>query len=116
MTVSAECGLLKDYSRGQIVAVNGVYPKRFESGKTVYRKPRLAKGGGGRVRRVLYMGALSLFRSKGFFRDYIDDLEKQGFSKMCITGILMRKLLLVGRAVMLNGGRYEPEKIYQRAA
>lgn len=116
MTVSAECGLLKGYSRGQIVAVNGVYPKRFESGKTVYRKPRLAKGGGARVRRVLYMGAMSLFHSKGPFRDYIDDLEKQGFSKMCIIGILMRKLLLVGRAVMLNDGRYEPEKIYQRAA
>ena len=116
MTLSAERGLLKDYSRTQIVAVNGMYPKRFDSGKTVHRKPRLAKGGGARVRRVLYMGAMSLFHSKGPFRDYIDDLEKRGFSKMCIIGILMRKLLLVGRSVMRNGGSYDPEKVYRRAA
>lgn len=114
MTLSAECGLLSEYSRTQIVAVNGVYPKHFDSGKSVHRRPRLAKGGGGRVRRVLYMSALSLFHSKGPARRYIDDLEKRGLSKMCIVGVLMRKLLLVGRAVMQNGGRYEAKKFYQR--
>lgn len=115
-TLSGECGLLKDYTRGQIVAVNGVYPVHFDSGKTVHRKPRLAKGGGARVRRVLYMAAMSLFSSKGPFRDLIDDLERRGLAKMCIIGILMRKLLLVGRAVMRNGGQCDPAMLYRRTA
>ena len=114
MTLTAECGLLAGYSRGQIVAVNGVFPKHFDSGKSVHRAPRLAKGGGGRVRRVLFMAALSLFSSQSPFHDQIDDLQARGLAKKCIIGILMRKLLLVGRAVVKNGGDYKPAMLYRQ--
>ena len=57
MTMSAELGELQHYGRNQMVGASGIFPKCFESGRSVRRKPRMAKGGGGRLRRVLYMGA-----------------------------------------------------------
>jgi transposase len=110
-TLTAELGDLRTYSRGQIVAACGLFPKRFDSGKSVHKRPRLAKGGGGRVRRVLYMAATSLFHSKGPTRVWIEQLCAQGREKMQVEVIVMRKLLLVARAVMLNDGHYEPSKI-----
>ena len=110
-TLTAELGDLRDYSRTQIVAVCGMFPKKFESGTSVHKRPRLAKGGGGRVRRVLYMAATSLFHSKGPLRMWIEQLRAQGREKMHVAMIVMRKLLLVARAVMLNGGHYDPSKI-----
>lgn len=109
-TLSAELGDLRSYGRGQIVAAVGVFPKRFESGTSVHRKPRMAKGGGARVRRVLYMAACSLFRAKGPWPACIERLSRQGLNKMQITGVLMRKLLLIARAVAITGV-YDESKI-----
>jgi len=110
-TLTAELGDLRQYSRAQLVALAGLFPKQFDSGSSVHRRPRLAKGGGGRLRRVLYMGATSLFRSKGVMRVWIEDHLRNGQEKMAVEVRVMRKLLLVARAVMVNGGHYDPSKI-----
>lgn len=109
-TLTAELGDLRLYGRGEVVAAAGLFPKRYDSGTSVWRKPRLAKGGGGRLRRVLYMGATSLFASKGPWRAVIDRLLGRGMEEMAVIGVVMRKLLLVARAVMIDGV-YDPEKI-----
>jgi transposase len=111
ITLTAELGDLTQYKRSEITAVAGLFPKRFESGTSVKRRPRLVKGGGGRLRRVLYMGATSLFKSKGSMKDLIDNFGTQGMTDNCIIGIIMRKLLLVARAVMKNNGKYDENKI-----
>jgi len=111
MTLTAELGDLSHYGRSQLSAAAGLFPKVFDSGKSVHRKPRLAKGGGGRLRRVLYMCATSLFRSKGALRAHIDRLQRRGMSDMTIEGAVMRKLLLIARAVVRNGGIYDETKI-----
>ena len=110
-TLTAELGDLRRYSRAELSAAAGLFPKRFESGTSVHRPPRLAKGGGGRLRRVLYMCATSLFHSKGALRAQIERLRGRAMSDMCIEGVMMRKLLLVARAVMKNGGLYDEGKI-----
>lgn len=110
-TLTAELGDLRAYSRSQLVAVAGLFPKVHDSGKSVHRRPRLAKGGGGRLRRVLYMGATSLFYSKGPMRVWIEGQIQKGYAKMVVEAMVMRKLLLVARAVMLCDGHYEPAKI-----
>jgi len=115
LTLTAELGDLTRYRRGELTAAAGLFPKRFESGSSVYRKPRLAKGGGGRLRRVLYMCATSLFRSKGALRGHIDRLQERGLSDMSIEGALMRKLLLIARAVVKNAGRYDETKICRQS-
>lgn len=110
-TLTAELGDLTRYDRNQLVAAAGLFPKEFSSGKSINRRPRLAKGGGGRVRRVLYMCATSLLRTRGPMRDLADKHLEAKRPKMVVLGILMRRLLLVARAVMKNGGVYEPDKI-----
>jgi transposase len=110
-TLTAELGDLRVYSRNQLVSLAGLFPKRHESGRSVRRRPRLAKGGGGRLRRVLYMCATALFNSKGPLRCYIERKRGEGFEDMCIEAMVMRKLLIIARAVMVNGGVYDPSKI-----
>jgi transposase len=110
-TLTAELGDLRAYSRSQIVALAGLYPKQFESGSSVLRRPRLAKGGGGRLRRVLYMAATSLFSSKGPMASWMQGQLAKGHAKMAVAVMTMRKLLLIARAVMVGGGAYDPAKI-----
>lgn len=110
-TLTAELGDLRQYTRAQLVALAGLFPKQFDSGTSVHKRPRLAKGGGGRLRRVLYMAATSLFNSKGEMRRWIEGQLAKGHEKMVVEVMVMRKLLLVARAVMINGGHYEPSKI-----
>lgn len=111
VAITAELGDLRDYTRAQIVAVAGLFPKVHESGKTVYKRPRLAKGGGGRLRRALYMGATSLFKSKSPLHQYLMHHINAGKTKMCALGATMRKMLLIARAVVKANGEYRPEMI-----
>lgn len=115
-TITAELGDLRVYSRGQIVAVVGIFPTEFSSGNTVWRRPRLAKGGGGRVRRVLYMCATCLFHSQGAIRAWIQTKLDEGRAPMTVTIMLMRKLLLIARAVMLAGGHFDPSLVGKKEA
>lgn len=110
-TLTTELGHLCNYTRNELTAAAGIFPKQFDSGKSVHKRPRLAKGGGTHVRRVLYMCATSLFHSKGPMRDYIEAMRRRGINDSCIRGAVMRKLLLIARAVVKNDGRYLPEKI-----
>lgn len=111
MTLTAELGDLKSWGRNALVAMAGVFPRRRESGSSVWSPPRMIKGGGHRLRRVLYMCATSTLRSKGPLRDYAQRLLARGMKPMSVIGAVMRKLLLVARAVMKNDGKYEPDKI-----
>jgi transposase len=115
-TLTAELGDLRIYTRGQIVALAGMFPKEFTSGKTVQRRPRLAKGGGARLRRVLYMCATSLFHSKGVMREWIERQLNEGRKPMIVTTMAMRKLLLVARAVMVAGGHFNPSLLMPKEA
>jgi transposase len=110
-TISSELGLLTHYRREDLVGVVGLYPVMKESGSSVKTRPRLAKEGGGRVRRVLYMCAVSLLHSPGPYDVFINRLRKAGKTEMCIIGALMRKILTVARAVMKQGGVYDEHRI-----
>ena len=108
--LTAELGDLGSYSRNSLSAAAGVYPAANESGPR-RRGAHLAKGGSKRARCMLHMAARSLFRSKGPLRDHIEHLKGRGMSNACILGVMMRKLLLVARAVVRNGGVYDPDRI-----
>jgi transposase len=106
----AELGDLRRYSRTEIVAYVGLYAREFRSGKTVYRKPRLVKGGGAPVRKALYNAARSILNSKNnTLKTYADRLAEAGKKPMdCLTAI-MRKLLLIARSVLIQGEKYDPQ-------
>jgi len=114
-TLTAELGDLTQYGRNQIIGRAGVFAKKFESGSSVHRRARLAKGGGSQIRRVLYMGATSILNRKGPLREYAEGLRAKGLHDMEVLMALMRKLLLVSRAVMINGGKLDDSKILRGA-
>jgi len=105
----AELGDLRHYSRTQIVARVGLYPRLYASGKSVWRKPRLVKGGGALVRKALYNAARSIFRSKdNTLKTYLDRLGDRNKSAMDCLAALMRKLLLIARSVLIQEKPYDP--------
>lgn len=110
-TLSAEFGDLRQYKRNELVALAGLFPKHHQSGSSVRKKPRLAKGGGRELRRVLFNCARSVFDAHGPWQPVIQHYLKRGMEPMAVIGVLMRKLLLVARAVMLHDGHYDPSKI-----
>jgi transposase len=93
--------------RGELCAYLGVSPRQFQSGTSVNGKTHLCRMGGKRVRSILYMAALTACRSKGSLGAYYRRLVEGGKSKKSALGALMRKLLTVMRAVLIQGRPYE---------
>ena len=104
----AEYGDLRSWTRGELVSYGGLYPRLYESGHSVHRRPRLAGGGGKRIRKGLFLPACCLKRCACPVGDFGRHLEEAGKSKMCAIGAMMRKLLLVLRAVLRSGTPYDP--------
>ncbi len=107
--ILGEFGDLRQYKRNELIALAGLFPKEFTSGTSVHKKPRLAKGGGGRVRQVLYMCAMSALKHNPHMKLFGERLKKNGKAPMQILAAIMRKLLLVVRAVVISGKDYDPE-------
>jgi transposase len=108
-TLLAELGDLRAYRRNQLVARVGVYPGRWESGKSVQRKPRWVKGGCAPVRKALFNAARAILNSKNnTLRAYADRLATDGRKPMACIAALMRKLLLVARAILIQEVPYDP--------
>ena len=106
--ILAEFGDLRRYSRNEIVALAGVFPKQFTSGTSVHRRPRLAKCGGGRVRSALYMAVLTARRFCPHLKAFSTRLKSTGKHNSQVHGAAMRKLLLLIRAVVVNNTPYTP--------
>jgi len=107
--ILGEFGDLRQYKRNELVALAGLFPKEFTSGTSVHRRPRLARGGGGRVRHVLYMSAMSAQQHNPHLKQFSERLASNGKMPMQILAALMRKLLLIVRAVVISGQAYDPE-------
>lgn len=107
--ILGEFGDLRQYKRNELVALAGLFPKEFTSGTSVHKKPHLAKGGGGRVRQILYMCAMAAQKHNPHLKQFAERLKKNGKEPMEILGAIMRKLLLMVRAVVISGKAYDPE-------
>lgn len=107
--ILAEFGDLRHYSRNELVALAGLYPKQYSSGTSVHRKPRMAKCGGGRVRTALYMAVLSARRFCPQLNAFYTRLKSTGKHNSQVHGAAMRKLLLLIRAVVVNNTPYSPK-------
>jgi transposase len=108
LALLAELGDLRHYTRKEIVALTGLYPRRFQSGTSVERRPRLAKGGRAAIRGALYMAAMSAQQHDPQMHAFALRLEKNEKEPMQILAAIMRKLLLLARAVIVSGIPYDP--------
>jgi len=109
-TMLGEAGDLRGFRRGrQLTAFVGVSPRRFDSGSSVRGRTRMCRIGGVHARTVLYMAAVAASRTATPLGDFYRRLVDRGKPKKSALGALMRKLVLVMRAVLIQDKPYSPQ-------
>ena len=109
-TMLGEAGDLRSFRRGrQLTAFVGVSPRRYDSGSSVRGRTRMCRIGGVHARTVLYMAAVAASRTATPLGDFYRHLVDQGKPKKSALGALMRKLVLVMRAVLIQDKPYSPQ-------
>jgi transposase len=104
----AELGDLRQYRRNELVSFAGLFPRKYESGSSVYRRPRLVKRGAAPVRKALYLCAMSARTHNPQMRRLYERHVRNGKSPMAALGIIMRKLLLLARSILIQKTIYDP--------
>jgi len=101
-TVMVELGDLRRFPRSrQMTAFAGLSPKKKQSGTSVHGKTRMCKQGSSRVRAALFMAAGSAVRFNPDMRATYLNLLAHGKEKRAALGAVMRKLLVLMRAVLM---------------
>ena len=95
--------------RRQIAALVGVAPMNRDSG--TMRGRRTVSGGRGRVRAVLYMGALVASQHNPVIRSFYQRLLSAGKPKKLALTACMRKLLTILNSMVKSGQRWNPNAI-----
>jgi transposase len=95
-------------SARQVAAHAGLTPQHHESGTSVRGRTRMSKTGNARLRRALYMPALSAKRYNPIIAAFCQRLAKRGKRPMEIVGAAMRKLLHIVYGVLKSGKAFDP--------
>jgi transposase len=107
-TMLGEAGDLRRFNRrGQLVAFLGVSPRIYASGSSVHGRTRMCRMGGAHARAALYMAAVAASRTQGPIGAFYRHLVENGKPKKSALGALMRKLVVVMRAVLIQDRPYE---------
>lgn len=111
-TLMGELGDLRAFEHPkQLSHFVGVAPVLHTSGTSVGARPHMSKRGNGRVRRMLYMGALAAIRTDTPFKRTYQHLCHEGKAPMSALGAIMRKLLIVARGVLVHDEDYNPNRV-----
>ncbi len=97
-------------SAKQMVAFAGLNPKPRQSGTSVRGIGRISKTGDARLRKSLFMPALSSIRYNPIIKEFAKRLDNAGKAKMTIVIATMRKLLHIIYGVLKNNTLFN-EKI-----
>jgi transposase len=92
----------------QVVAYMGLSPKDKESGTSLKGKPRICKTGNARLRRILYMPALSAIRYNPFVKELYDRLKAKSKNGMIIACACMKKLVHIMFGVIKSNKPFDP--------
>jgi transposase len=110
VVIVAELGDLRRFRKARkLTAFAGVSPRVYQSGTSVARPARMCKKGNPRVRQVLYLSALVAVRGRNNLQRTYTRLLTQGKSPMAALGAVMRKLLVVMRALLITNTTYDPD-------
>ena len=108
-TVLSELGDLRRFHRArQLTAFAGVSPRIIQSGTSVTRKTHMCKQGNARVRQVLYLAAVTASRGQSDLQRHYLELVQGGKPPRVALGALMRKILVLMRAILITEKSYEP--------
>jgi transposase len=95
-------------SAQQAAAYAGLAPREYGSGTSVRRRTRLSKAGNARLRKALYLPALTALRFNPLLKALFERLVAAGKSKMAAVGACMRKLLMIAYGVLKNRTPFDP--------
>lgn len=105
----AEIGDISEFAAAKnLAAFAGLTPKEHSSGSSVRGRAGISKMGNPRIRRVLYMAALSAKRCNPPIREFCERLSGQKPSKV-IHVAAMRKLLHQVYGVLKHQKSFEPQ-------
>lgn len=112
VTMLAELGDMRRFQRArQLSAFAGISPRIYQSGTSVRGKTHLCKKGNGRVRKALFLSSMAVLRTK------YDNHLKSTHKRLCLEGgksgkeaigAIMRKQLVLMRAILISGKPYDP--------
>lgn len=92
----------------QVVAYMGLSPKEKTSGTSVKGRPSLSKIGSARLRKALYMPALSATRCNPFVRALYQRLTAKSKNGMVVACACMKKLVHIMFGVLKTGKPFDP--------
>lgn len=87
-------------SAQQAAAFAGLAPREYRSGTSVKKRTRLSKAGNARLRKALYLPALTAVRFNPLVGAFHARLVEAGKAKMAALGACMRKLLMIAYGVL----------------
>jgi transposase len=107
-TIRAELGDLRRFRQArELSAYVGLNPAQRESGARLKGRSRMGKKGNFRVRQALYLAAMVVVRGDNDLQRTYRQLQKQGKSAMAALGAVMRKLLVLMRAILISGKPFD---------
>lgn len=108
-TIRAELGDLRRFRKAkQLTAYAGLSPSRRQSGTSVNGRAHIDKRGNPRVRKALYLSAMVTIRGKNELQQGYLKLREEGKPAMSALGAVMRKLLVLMRAILISGKPFDP--------
>lgn len=111
-TILVELGDLRRFtSSRQLTAFAGLSPKQRQSGTSLNGRAHMCKMGSGRARAALYMAAGSAARFNPDMKSVYEDLQAKGKCKRSALGAVMRKLLVLMRAVLVADHDWVPMRL-----
>jgi len=109
VTIRTELGDLRRFDRArQLTAYAGLNPSLRQSGSSIHGRAHMNKKGNPRVRQCLYLAAMVAIRGTNDLQRTYRQLREQGKSAMAALGAIMRKLLVLMRAILISGKPYDP--------
>lgn len=91
----------------QLICLAGLSPREFSSGSSVRGKTRICKMGGGQLRSILYMCAMSAIKKNRACKALYDRLRAKGKNGKVALIAVCNKLLKQAFAIAKSGRKYD---------
>jgi transposase len=114
--IPAELPAVGQVPSAEAAAFAGLAPRQHQSGTTVRKRARLSKAGNARLRKALYLPALTAIQSNPLLKALDERLTAAGKAKMAAVGACMRKLLMISYGVLKNRAPFDPSWGSKRAS
>ncbi len=99
---------IESISPKAMVAHAGLSPREYSSGSSVRTRSHISRMGNSRLRKILFLPALSCIHRDNYFTHFYLHLIERGKSKKLAVIAVMRKILLTSMGVLKNQQPFDP--------